>query len=108
MEWGLQQGMHVTGTKTPSEFLEQTRLYRTVDVSPLVGQDVLLIAAAEGHYVPLHQFYDQIRSLSQVRSLTARLFTRQEEAQNHSQVGNIGLSLRVITDWIESIQSKNQ
>jgi hypothetical protein len=56
----------------------------------------------------LHQFYDQIRSLSQVRSLTTRLFSRQEQAQNHVQVGNIGLSLRVITDWIESVQSKNQ
>ncbi len=108
VEWGLQQGMHVIGTKTPYEFLKQIQLYRTDDVSPLIEQDVLLMAGAEDHYVPLHQFYDQIRSLSHVRSLTARLFTRQEQAQNHVQVGNIGLSLRVITDWIESIQSKNQ
>jgi len=107
-EWGIQQGMHVTGTKAPYEFLKQTQLYRTDDVSPLVEQDVLLMAGAEDHYVPLHQFYDQIRSLSQVRSLTARLFTRQEQAQNHVHIGNIGLSLRVITDWIESIQSNNQ
>jgi hypothetical protein len=107
-EWGIKQGMHVTGTKTPYEFLKQTQLYRTDDVSPLVEQDVLLMAGAEDHYVPLHQFYDQIRSLSQVRSLTARLFTRQEQAQNHVQIGNIGLALRVITDWIESRQRNNQ
>jgi pimeloyl-ACP methyl ester carboxylesterase len=107
-QWGIQHGMHVTGTRTPYEFFKQTQFYRTDDVSPLIEQDVLLMAGAEDHYVPLHQFYDQIRSLSQVRSLTARLFSRQEQAQNHVQVGNIGLSLRVITDWIESVQSKNQ
>jgi pimeloyl-ACP methyl ester carboxylesterase len=106
--WGIQQGMHVTGARTPYEFFKQTQFYRTDDVSPLIEQDVLLMAGTEDHYVPLHQFYDQIRSLSQVRSLTARLFSRQEQAQNHVQVGNIGLSLRVITDWIESVQSKNQ
>ena len=107
-EWGLRQGMHVTGTQTPYEFLKQARLYRTDDVSPLVEQDVLLMAGAEDHFVPLHQFYDQIRSLSQARSLTARVFTRQEQAQNHVHIGNVGLSLQVITNWIDSVQSKNQ
>lgn len=106
VEWGIQQGMHVMGTKTPYEFLKQTQLYRTADVSPLLEQDVLLLAAAEDHAVPLHQFYDQIRSLSHVRSLTARLFTRQEQAQNHCHIGNTGLSLQVMTDWIESIQAR--
>lgn len=106
-EWGVKQGMHVTGSKTPYEFFKQIQFYRTADVSPLVEQDVLLMAGAEDHYVPLHQFYDQMRSLSHVRSLTARLFTRQEQAQNHCQIGNVGLSLRVVADWAGRIQSRN-
>jgi len=101
VEWGVRQGMYTTGTKSPYEFLKQTQLYRTDDVSPFVKQDVLLMAGAEDHYVPPHQFYDQILSLNHVRSLTARLFTREEQAQNHCQTGNVGLALRVITDWIE-------
>ncbi len=108
VEWGLRQGMHVTGTKTPSGFFKQAQLYRTDDVSPLVEQDVLLMAGAEDQLVPLHQFYDQIRSLSKARSLTARLFTRQEQAQNHVQEGNIGLSLRVIANWIEGLLTQSQ
>jgi hypothetical protein len=36
-----------------------------------------------------------------VRSLTARLFTRAEQAQNHCQVGNLELALDVIVTWIE-------
>jgi len=103
-EWGIKQGMHVTGSQTPYEFLQKIRAYRTAPVSSRVSQDVLLMAGAQDHYVPLHQFYDQIAMLKNVRSLTARLFTRQEQAQNHCQIGNLGLSVQVIVDWLNSMQ----
>jgi len=41
-----------------------------------------------------------MRWLTGVRSLTARLFTQSEHAQNHVHIGNVGLSLQVIVDWI--------
>jgi alpha-beta hydrolase superfamily lysophospholipase len=108
MEWGIKQGMHVTGSQTPYEFLQKIRKYRTAPFSSQVSQDVLLMAGAEDHYVPLHQFYDQIALLTHVRSLTARLFTRQEQAQNHCQVGNSGLSLSVIIKWLDSLQDRSK
>ena len=105
--WGVRQGMHVTGTRTPYQYFRAAQRYRTQDISPLVEQDVLLLAAAEDHYVPLHQFHDQIRWLTRARSLTARLFTRQEQAQNHVHVGNVGLSLQVMADWITERQRRD-
>ena len=42
--------------------------------------------------------------LKHVRSLTARMFTRQEQAQNHTQIGNLGLSVQVMVDWLDSMQ----
>jgi hypothetical protein len=39
--------------------------------------------------------------LKNVRSQTARLFTRDEHAQNHCQVGNLRLAVDYITDWID-------
>jgi pimeloyl-ACP methyl ester carboxylesterase len=107
IEWGVRQGMHVTGTRTPYQYLREAKRYRTEDISPLVEQDVLLLAGAEDHYVPRHQFHDRIRWLTNPRSLTARLFTRQEQAQNHVHVGNVGLSLRVIADWITERQRRD-
>jgi len=101
--WGITQGMHVTGSQTPDAFLRKMRRYRTAAISPRVTQHVLLMAGAEDHYVPLHQFSDQIRTLRNARSVTARLFTRHEQAQNHCQIGNIGLSLHVIDDWIDQV-----
>ena len=101
VQWGVQQGMHVTGSQTPYAFLQKLRRYRTGAISSRVTQDILLLAGADDHYVPRHQFYDQIRTLSNVRSLTARLFTRADQAQNHCQVGNIGLALEIITTWLD-------
>jgi hypothetical protein len=43
------------------------------------------------------------RERNAVRSLTARLFTRAEQAQNHCQTGNMGLAFRVILDWMENL-----
>ncbi len=107
IEWGMRQGMHVTGTSTPFEYFKEAERYRTDDISPQVEQDVLLLAGAEDHYVPLHQFHDQMRWLTGARSVTARLFTRQEQAHNHVHVGNVGLSLRVIADWITERQRQD-
>lgn len=54
------------------------------------------MAGAEDHYVPLGQLGAQIQTLTNARSVTARVFTRAESAQNHCQIGNLGLALRVI------------
>ena len=41
--------------------------------------------------------------LKNVRSLTFRLFTDKEDAQNHCNVGNGQLTIDVICDWIEQM-----
>ena len=61
------------------------------------------MAGERDHYVPPHQFHDQIKTLKNVRSLTARLFTRAEQAQNHCQIGNLALSLQVIVGWLDAM-----
>jgi pimeloyl-ACP methyl ester carboxylesterase len=108
VEWGMKQGMLVTGTATPYEFLCASMRYETRSVSSMVEQDVLLLAGAEDHYVPFEQLSEQIRGLTKPRSLTARVFTRQEKAQNHVQRGNVGLSLDVIVRWLEGLEERDR
>ena len=103
VQWGLEQGMHVTGTTSAFEFLQRSARFQTADVSALVWQDVLLLAGSEDHYVPIEQWHQQIGMLTNARSITARLFTRGESAQNHCQVGNYGLALKTIVDWLEGL-----
>jgi alpha-beta hydrolase superfamily lysophospholipase len=102
-DWFLGQGRRVMGAGTPAEVFNAWRAYRTDDVSHLVTQDVLLLAGAADHYVPLHMLGDQILTLPAARSLSARVFTEAEHAHNHCQIGNQGLALQVILDWLDQV-----
>ena len=99
-QWGLKQGMDVTGTATAYDFLQSITKFRTRTISRRVTADVLLLAGAEDHFVPLAALWRQGATLTRARSLTTRLFTADEQASNHCQVGNSGLAVRVIDDWL--------
>lgn len=108
LQWGLRQGMNVFGVDSPYEYLRELGRYNTAHVSRYVEADVLLLAGADDHYVPLSQFYRQSRTLTGARSMTGRIFTRAEQAQNHCQVGNVGLALAVIVGWMDGIERRDR
>jgi alpha-beta hydrolase superfamily lysophospholipase len=106
LEWTLNQSMHVFGSASPSEALEAARAFTTRDIAPRVRQDVLLMAGTADHYIPLEQVWEQARLLTSARSITARVFTAEEYAQAHCQVGNLPLAIRVMTAWEDSLVVK--
>jgi pimeloyl-ACP methyl ester carboxylesterase len=99
--WGVTQGMYVLGVESPYRFLRQARDFRTWDVSDRVTQDVLLLAGSTDHYVPIEQLHRQMLALTNARSVTARVFMPAEQAQNHCQIGNVGLAVQVILRWLD-------
>jgi pimeloyl-ACP methyl ester carboxylesterase len=103
LDWMVKLAIYNTGVKTTYETLKHYQKYESASISSRLAQDVLLMAGAEDHYIPVHQLPDQIATLTHVRSLTARLFTRVEQAQNHCQVGNMGLAFRVIIEWMAGL-----
>lgn len=98
-EWGIAQACHVFGSERPSQAFRAAQTYHTRDVSGNVRQDVLLLAGSQDHYVPLPQLWDQITLLSKARSISARVFTREEQAQAHCQIGNMPLAIDTICNW---------
>ncbi len=100
VKWGLEQGMFVTGTTTPYGYLKTIRKFTMKGVSHLLNQDVLLTAGMEDHFVPVDMFYRQIAEVVNARSITGRVFTRHESAENHCQVGNLKLVLDYMLAWI--------
>ncbi len=101
-KWGIEQGMYVTGATSPSEFFSKIRAYNGREVSKLVTQDMLIMAGAEDHFVPLQQFYEQLPLLINARSVTAQVFTRADQAQSNCQIGNLGFAVFQILKWMES------
>jgi len=101
LDWAVNQALHVLGCKSPNEVFARARDFHTRDVSERIRQDVLLMAGAQDHYVPLDQAFEQGRLLSAARSTTIRIFTKDEHAHMHCQLGNFPLAVGVMEDWAE-------
>ncbi|MBS4057249.1 MAG: alpha/beta fold hydrolase [Bacteroidales bacterium] len=68
--------------------------------SELVKQDVLVLTSKNDHFVPLKMHEMQMRSLVNAKSVTGRIFTKEEHAENHCQIGNFGLALETMSAWL--------
>ncbi|MCK5212396.1 MAG: hypothetical protein KAQ74_00625, partial [Dehalococcoidia bacterium] len=73
-------------------------------LSWLVEQDVLILTGSEDHFIPLKMHDMQMRALTNARSATGKIFNRDEQAQNHCQIGNVGLALEAMLEWIDQKQ----
>ncbi len=102
VDWGIRQGMHIFGESTPYGFFRQLLRLETRSFSGDIHADVLLLAGARDHYVPLEMLHRQALAITNARSLTTRIFTEAEYGHTHCQMGNIPLVTRVILDWLET------
>jgi pimeloyl-ACP methyl ester carboxylesterase len=98
--WAIHHGMHVSGAADPYELVLWLREMSTASFSRRITQDVLLLAGAEDHIVPPRQLWRQAQSLPNARSVTTRVFTAEEHAQSHCQIGNVALMLGFVRSWI--------
>jgi len=69
--------------------------------SELVKQDVLILTGRNDHFIPFKAHKMQVKALVNAKSVTAKVFTKETNAQNHCQIGNIGLALETMVNWID-------
>lgn len=102
VNWIFRQGCHIfENVHTLPEFFIATKAYNTREISPLIKQDVLLLAGEDDMYTIY--FEKQRKALTSAKTVTGRIFTRAETASQHCQVGNIKLLLDYILNWIETV-----
>ncbi len=100
-KWGINNLMYITKTKKPIESSNYMLKFNEKNLhSEKVIQDVLILSGAEDHFIPLKMHYKQIDALINANSIEGHVFTRKDQAQNHCQIGNIGLALDVMSSWI--------
>lgn len=102
-KWGILHGMHNMGAESVSEYFLKAGKFQMLDVAEKIKQDYLLLGAKNDHFIPLEMYKDVIDSLGNVRSLTFRIFTEHEKAENHCNAGNTELALRTIVNWIHQV-----
>jgi pimeloyl-ACP methyl ester carboxylesterase len=99
-KWLLLQGYAIyENISTPCEYFNHIRKYNTRDISKRITQDTLVLAGEADIYTVFYQ--KQLDALVNAKSVTGRLFTAEENADHHCQVGNMGLLLDTISEWIE-------
>ena len=100
--WFVNNLMYITNKEVPIEgFDVLLQLNKENLHSDLVKQDVLVLTGRKDHMIPFKMHNMQVKALTNAKSVTARVFTKEEHAQNHCQIGNIGLALDTMVKWIE-------
>ncbi len=103
--WVVDHFKYITKEEKPLDALEIYLQMNERNMHPeRIRQDVLVLTGREDHFIPFRMHARQIQALINARSVTGRVFSREEHAQNHCQTGNIGLALDVMARWIESLQ----
>ncbi|MGD2122491.1 MAG: alpha/beta fold hydrolase [Gemmatimonadota bacterium] len=99
--WNISHLMYVLGVDEPMAGLEFAMEMNAENLrSNRVRQDVLVLASRNDHFIPFGLHREQLRRLTSARSVTERVFSKADHAENHCQIGNIGLALRVMAEWI--------
>ena len=100
--WFVNNLMYITNKKVPIEGFDALLQLNEENLhSDLVSQDVLVLTGRKDHLIPFKMHSMQVKALTNAKSVTARIFTKEEHAQNHCQIGNIGLALDTMVEWIE-------
>ena len=99
--WQISNLAHIT-QKPPMEAFEYSLDLNEENLHcERIMQNVLYLTGRNDHFVPFKMHGIQVKLFTNVKSLTDRVFTKKESAQNHCQVGNIQLLLDVICDWLK-------
>ncbi len=89
--------------------LEVVRWYlamnKTFLHSELVDQDVLLLGGEKDAFQPPVLYHKQWKALTHARSITGRMFTEADQAANHCGMGNLGLVVEVMLNWLDEKQT---
>jgi pimeloyl-ACP methyl ester carboxylesterase len=99
--WGIENLMFITRNESALEAgLALAEFNAKTQQPERVTQDILILTGEKDHFVPLKMHALQVQALRNAHSITGRIFAPAEHAADHCQVGNIGLALDVMTDWL--------
>lgn len=72
--------------------------------SDKVTQDVLLVGGENDSFQPVKLLRKQEKALTNARSVTTKIFTKDQHADMHCQMGNLMLAMSEIEAWIREKQ----
>lgn len=99
LRWAVANGMWVLGAQNPLELLREIRRYSLQDTASQIQQPTLILHGEKDHFVPREQVDLLYAALQAPKTL--RVFTVDEGAEEHCQMGNLTLLHQVVFDWLD-------
>jgi alpha-beta hydrolase superfamily lysophospholipase len=99
-KWARQNGMWTLGQTDAISVLDAFKPYNLAAVAAQIRGDVLILAGAEDHFVPVEQVEAFKKSLTHARSVTAVVYDRASGGAEHCQVGAPSLWQATVFDWL--------
>lgn len=100
--WQVSNLAHITGME-PLESFEYSLNLNADNLScHRIKQNVLYLTGRHDHFVPFKMHAQQLALLTNAHSLTDRVYTKKEHADNHCQIGNVKLMLDDIIRWLST------
>ncbi|MDO5717722.1 MAG: alpha/beta fold hydrolase [Tissierellia bacterium] len=106
MEWVINQGMYAYGGDSTFEYIKNIQKFTMLDIADKINQDILIIHGKDDHLIDWKLYRLQIEALENAKSVTFRLFTKEENASDHCQCGNTKLALDTVLNWIDTIKKR--
>lgn len=98
--WAASNGMWTLGTRHPLDTVTALQKYTLAGVAQRITADVLILAGAEDHFVPVAQVAQFEKALTAARSVTTRIYDRTTGGAEHCQMGAQTLWHADLFDWI--------
>lgn len=104
--WQISNLMYITKSETPMSAFDFAMQMNEENLhAELIEQDVLVLTGRDDHFIPYKLHDKQIAILTNAQTVMDKVFFEQEQAQNHCQIGNIGLALETMLAWLDERSS---
>jgi pimeloyl-ACP methyl ester carboxylesterase len=97
--WFINNGMFTTGTKSPVDFLLTWSQYELKGLVKNITTNTLCVASRGDHFMDfkqIRQLYDRLECPK-----TLMIFSKEEAASEHCQMGALAVSASRIYDWLD-------
>lgn len=99
LRWSVKNAMWVLGAQNPVKVIREIQRYSLKDTAGLIRQPTLILHGEKDHFIPREQV-DMLYAALQAPK-TLRVFTAEEGAEEHCQMGNLTLLHQVLFDWLD-------
>ena len=101
--WSVANGQWVLGTTSAMQTMQALDRYSLARVASRITADVLIMAGADDHFIPVAQAADFAGALKAARSVRTIVYDRESGGAEHCQMGAQSLWHADLFDWIASI-----